>query len=207
MTTLPPEPLFPTDDPLPGYPSRLVLVRHASTPWTRSRQHTGRTDVELDYSGRLAAVELRVRLAPLRGARVLSSPLRRALDTCRLAGFADTVETSDLLLEWDYGVYEGLTTPEIQAIAPGWSLFRDGCPAGETAVDVGRRADELLEQLAADTSSATVVLFAHGHLLRVLSARWLGLAPGEGALFTLDAPSVSELGFERDRRVVHRWNT
>ena len=121
-----------------------------------------------------------------------------ALDTCRLAGSRRRVEISDNLVEWDYGIYEGMTTPEIRAIAPGWRLFRDGCPGGESASDVGRRVDALLAGLTADAGSPLVVLFAHGHLLRVLGARWLGLAPSASAMFTLDAPSVSELGYERE---------
>jgi probable phosphoglycerate mutase len=206
MTTDSPELLFPADDDGPLAPSRLVLVRHSSTAWSRSGQHTGRTDIPLDFSGRLAAEGLHARLAALRGARVVSSPLSRALDTCHLAGFTDP-EVSDDLLEWDYGDYEGMTTPEIRAVAPGWRLFRDGCPGGEDCVDVGCRADAVLGLLAADPGAPTVVLFAHGHLLRVLAARWLGLPPAAGALFTLDAPSVSELGLERERRVVRTWNT
>jgi probable phosphoglycerate mutase len=143
---------------------------------------------------------------------VLSSPLSRALDTCRLAGFGDDVQLSDNLLEWDYGDYEGLTTPEIRLRAPHWRLFRDGCPAGEAAGDVGQRVDALLSELAGEASltagaATVVVLFAHGHLLRVLAARWLGLAPTAGAFFALDAPSVSELGHDRDTPVVRTWNT
>jgi broad specificity phosphatase PhoE len=188
-------------------PSSVVLVRHASTAWTKLRKHTGRTDVPLDSTGRAEAAALTQRLALIEATRVLSSPLSRALETCRLSGLGDAVEECDLLLEWDYGDYEGMTTAEISRLHPRWNLFRDGCPGGEDATDVGRRADALIEMLFEDPPGGVVVCFAHGHLLRVLAARWVELEPEAGALFALGAPSVSELGFEHDVRVVHVWNT
>ena len=190
-----------------GGPSSVVLVRHASTAWTKSGKHTGRTDVPLDSVGRAEAAALAQRLAAIKATRVLSSPLSRALETCRLSGLGDAVEECDLLLEWDYGDYEGMTTAEITSVRPRWNLFRDGCPGGEDAIDVGRRADALIAILLEDPPGGVVVCFAHGHLLRVLAARWVELEPEAGALFALRAPSISELGFEHDSRVVHVWNT
>jgi len=135
---------------------------------------------------------------------VLSSPLRRALETRRLAGLGDRAETDERLLEWDYGDYEGITTAEIRTERPDWFLWRDGCPGGESAADVGARVDPLVEALKA--GEGTVALFAHGHLLRVLSARWLGLPPQDGALFALSTATLSVLGFERETAVITRWN-
>ena len=142
----------------------------------------------------------------LRGSfeRVVSSPLDRALETCRLAGLGDAAETNDALLEWDYGDYEGITTAEIRTERPDWFLWRDGCPGGESAADVGARVDPLVEALKA--GEGTVALFAHGHLLRVLTARWLGLPPEDGALFALSTATLSVLGFERETAVITRWN-
>jgi probable phosphoglycerate mutase len=137
-------------------------------------------------------------------ARVLSSPLSRALDTCREAGLGDRAELTGDLCEWDYGEYEGITTAEIRARRPGWNLWRDGCPGGETAADVGRRVDRVLDSLAGLEGDAAV--FAHGHVLRVLTARWLGLGPEAGALFKLDTGTLSTLGLERETRVITRWN-
>jgi broad specificity phosphatase PhoE len=137
-------------------------------------------------------------------ARVLSSPLSRALDTCRLAGLGDGVELSDDLVEWDYGEYEGITTAAIRKERPDWSLWRDGCPGGETAAGVGRRVDRVIAALEGLEGHAA--LFAHGHVLRVLTARWLGLGPEAGALFKLDTGTLSALGYERETRVITRWN-
>ena len=190
-----------------GGPTSLVLVRHAATPWTRSQQHTGRTDVPLDKAGREQAIALGPRLQAYGATAVLSSPLSRALETCRLAGLGEHVEVTDLLLEWDYGDYEGRTTAEVHEERPGWSLFHDGSPRGELAADVGRRVDLLLAELASRPDGGVAVLFAHGHLLRVVAARWVGLEPEAGAFFVLGAPSISELGFERERHVIQHWNT
>jgi broad specificity phosphatase PhoE len=136
--------------------------------------------------------------------RVLSSPLERALETCRLAGLGERVEVTDDLLEWDYGEYEGITTSTIRERRPDWYLWRDGCPGGESAADVGRRVDRVVGAIAG--VEGAVALFAHGHVLRVLTARWLGLEPEGGALFKLDTGTLSVLGYERETRVITRWN-
>ena len=182
----------------------LVLARHGETEWSRTGRHTGRTDIPLTEVGRRQASLLAVSLAGRHFERVLSSPLSRALETCRLAGFGDAAETRDELLEWDYGKYDGLTTLEIRSERPGWSLWRDGCPGGETATDVGERADRLLEELR--EIPGDVALFAHGHVLRVLAARWIGLPAPAGALLALATATVSTLGWERETAVVRLWN-
>ncbi len=182
----------------------IVLVRHGETEWSRDLRHTGRTDIPLTEAGREQAAILRGALGDWSFDRVLSSPLGRALETCRLAGLGDRAETDEELLEWDYGDYEGITTAEIRKGRPDWFLWRDGCPGGESAADVGARVDPLVERLKA--GEGTVALFAHGHLLRVLSARWLGLPPQDGALFALSTATLSVLGFERETAVITRWN-
>jgi probable phosphoglycerate mutase len=182
----------------------IVLARHGETEWSRDRRHTGRTDIPLTDNGRRQAGVLGDALAGQSFARVLSSPLSRALDTCREAGLGDRAELTGDLCEWDYGEYEGITTAEIRARRPGWNLWRDGCPGGETAADVGRRVDRVLDSLAGLEGDAAV--FAHGHVLRVLTARWLGLGPEAGALFKLDTGTLSTLGYERETRVITRWN-
>ncbi len=182
----------------------ILLARHGETEWSRDRKHTGLTDTPLTDIGRREAVVLRDSLAGRSFARVLSSPLSRALETCRLAGLGDQAELTDDLREWDYGEYEGITTAEIRERRPDWYLWRDGCPGGETAADVGRRADRVIASLAGAEGDAA--LFAHGHVLRVLTARWLGLGPEAGALFKLDTGTLSALGYERETRVITRWN-
>ena len=182
----------------------IVLARHGETEWSRDRRHTGRTDIPLTEAGRRQAALLRGALAGRDFACVLSSPLSRALETCRLAGLGDRAELSDDLLEWDYGEYEGIRTAEIRERRPGWNLWRDGCPGGETAADVGRRADRVVAAL--EGLDRDVAVFAHGHVLRVLAARWLGLGPEAGALFKLDTGTISALGYERETRVITRWN-
>ena len=186
--------------PLP----QVVLVRHGETAWSRSGQHTGRTDVPLTDLGRRQGETLADVLGRRRFARVLTSPLRRALDTCRLAGLGPQAELCADLVEWDYGGYEGRTTPDIRREVPGWSLFRDGVPDGETADDVGRRADRVIS--AVRLGEGDVALFGHGHILRVVAVRWLGLAPAEGRHLALDTASVSILGWEREVPAVWRWN-
>jgi broad specificity phosphatase PhoE len=182
----------------------IVLARHGETEWSRDRRHTGRTDIPLTDNGRRQAGVLGDALAGRSFARVLSSPLSRALDTSREAGLGDRAELTGDLCEWDYGEYEGITTAEIRTRRPGWNLWRDGCPGGETAADVGRRVDRVLDSLAGLEGDAA--LFAHGHVLRVLTARWLGLGPEAGALFKLDTGTLSALGYERETRVITRWN-
>ncbi len=185
--------------------SALVLVRHGETEWSKAQQHTGRTDVPLTDRGRSDAHHLRESLARSTFARVLSSPLSRALDTARLAGFGDQVETVEDLLEWDYGEYEGRTTADIRTKQRRWSLWMDGTPGGESAADVGARVDRLLKELR--DVDGEVLLFAHGHVLRVLTARWLGLTPADGRLFALDPATISILGHERESAVIRLWNS
>ncbi len=199
------------ENPSPGSTtlpvSRIILVRHGSTEWSRDGRHTGRTDLPLDDEGRRDARCLAGRLEPLGITAVRSSPLARARETCTLAGFP-CAELDPALVEWDYGEYEGLTTVEIQRRRPDWSLFRDGCPGGESIGDVTRRCEGLLDSLPLEPGSAgAAALFAHGHLLRVLAASYLGLGADGGALLSLDTASVSVLGFERRQRVLCRWNT
>ena len=182
----------------------IVLARHGETEWSRDRRHTGRTDIPLTGNGRRQAGVLGDALAGRSFERVLSSPLSRALHTCREAGLGEHAELSGDLCEWDYGEYEGITTAEIRTRRPGWNLWRDGCPGGETAADVGWRADRVIESLGGLEGDAAV--FAHGHVLRVLTARWLGLGPEAGALFKLDTGTLSVLGYERETRAITRWN-
>ena len=183
----------------------IVVVRHGETEWSLSGRHTGRTDVPLTDRGRERAKALAGRLATRQFALVLCSPLLRARQTCELAGFGEAMELCEDLHEWDYGDYEGLTTPEIRERDPGWVLWRDGCPGGETPAQVGARADQALERLRAAGGDA--IAFAHGHILRVVAARWIGMEPAAGARFALGAGAVSALGFERETEVLARWNT
>ena len=185
-------------------PLEIVLARHGETEWSRDGRHTGRTDVPLTEEGVRQALLLRDALAEWTFVKVLSSPMERALETCRLAGLADMAATTDDLLEWDYGDYEGITTAEIRKTRPDWYLWRDGCPNGEDAAAVGERADRVIA--AIEDAEGPVALFAHGHLLRVLAARWLGLGPEAGALLALSTATLSVLGYERETRVVRRWN-
>jgi broad specificity phosphatase PhoE len=185
-------------------PMEVVLVRHGETEWSRDARHTGRTDVPLTDEGRRQAERLRGALGDWSFSRVLASPLLRALDTCRLAGLSDRAELSEALLEWDYGDYEGDTTAQIRERRPDWNLWRDGCPGGESAADVGARVDPLVAELQA--SEGDVAVFAHGHLLRVLAARWLEMPPEAGARFWLATATISVLGFERETPAFRRWN-
>ena len=182
----------------------LWLVRHGETEWSRLGRHTGLTDVPLTEQGRAQATAVARKLAGHEFTLVLSSPLARALDTARLAGFGDRVETTDDLLEWDYGADEGRTTPEIRDDRPGWTVWRDGPQDGETAEQVATRVDRVIERVRALHGDALVV--AHGHVLRVLTARWLGESPGEGRFFALATGTVSVLGWERETPVIERWN-
>jgi broad specificity phosphatase PhoE len=183
----------------------IVLVRHGETEWSATGKHTSSTDVQLLESGRRDAERLRERLAGRTFALVLTSPYARARDTATLAGLADVAQVDEDLAEFDYGEYEGLTTPEIRERRPGWSVWSDGAPGGETAEAVGARADRVIERaLAADGDT---LVFAHSHLLRTLGARWIGLAPDGGGKLVLSTATLSTLGFERERRVLRGWNT
>lgn len=183
----------------------VVLVRHAQTEWSRDGRHTGRSDVALTEEGRRAAAGALAE--SLRGrelALVLVSPSRRARETCELCGLASQAHVRADLLEWDYGEYEGLTTAQVRAQRPGWWLWRDGCPGGESAADVGARADRVIAELSALDGDAAV--FSHGHALRVLGARWVGLAAPYGARMALTTAATCVLGWERERAVIARWN-
>jgi len=182
----------------------VVLVRHGETEWSRSGKHTGRTDVPLAEQGEQDARAVGAALRGRQFALVLTSPLRRAVETCRLAGFGDAVVENPDLQEWDYGAYEGRTTPEIREEQPGWTVWRDGVPGGETVAEVGERADRVIAE--ARSVDGDVLLFAHGHLLRILAARWLGLEPVGGRLFALDPGSISAVGYERETAVIRLWN-
>ncbi len=182
----------------------IVLVRHGATEWSENGRHTGRTDLELTAAGRAQAEALRPRLAERSFDLVLVSPLRRARDTCRLVGLDAEAVVDDDLLEWDYGDYEGRTSVEIRATRPGWTVFADGVPNGETIAQVAARADRVIERTALTTGS--VALVAHGHLLRVLASRWIGVAPEHGANLYLSTGTLSILGYHRETRVVQAWN-
>ena len=182
---------------------RIVLARHGETEWSASGKHTSTTDIPLTEKGRAAARALGERLEGREFALVLASPRKRARETAELAGLRAEVEPD--LVEIDYGEYEGRTTPEIREQRPGWSLWRDGSPGGETLAQAGERADRVITRALA--AEGDVALFAHGHILRVIAARWLSLPPERGASFALDTAALSELGFERENRVVTRWNS
>ncbi|MDE3104928.1 MAG: histidine phosphatase family protein [Acidobacteriota bacterium] len=185
----------------------LWLIRHGETEWSASGRHTSRTDIELTAQGRERAVLLRQYLAGERFCRVLVSPMRRAQQTCELAGWSEMAVVDAGLKEWDYGIYEGRTTAEIRAEVPGWSVWQNEIVGGESVEQVGERADGVIARaLDGLAPGEQVALFAHAHILRVLTARWLGLAAEGGRLFTLGTGSVSVLGWEREQRVVQRWN-
>jgi broad specificity phosphatase PhoE len=182
--------------------STLVLVRHGETAWSVSSQHTSVTDVPLTETGRREAELIGARLAGREFALALVSPRGRARETAALAGLAADVETD--LVEIDYGGYEGLTTPQIREQNPGWSVWREPAPGGESVEQAGERADRVIERALA--AGGDVVAVAHGHFLRVIGARWLGLPAASGGNLGLDTGSCSELGFERERRVIWLWN-
>jgi probable phosphoglycerate mutase len=185
-------------------PGELWLIRHGETEWSRSGAHTGRTDLPLTEAGREEAAAIARRLAGKRFALVLTSPLQRALETCRLAGYGDEAQIEPNLLEWDYGDYEGRTTADIRKEVPGWNLWITGFPRGETIGQVAARARAVIDRaLLAD---GDVALFAHGHILRILTACWLALPPACARLFGLSTASMSTLGYERETRVITRWN-
>jgi probable phosphoglycerate mutase len=183
---------------------RIFLVRHGETEWSLSGQHTGVTDISLTEHGRQVARRLRPILAEQHFTLVLTSPLRRARETCELAGLGDRALLEPNLKEWNYGEYEGLTPEEIRAKAPGWMIFRDGCPGGESPAQVGARADSVLARVRG--ANGDVALFAHGHLFRVLVARWIGLPAGAGQHFLLDTATVSVLGHYQEWPALKIWN-
>jgi broad specificity phosphatase PhoE len=184
----------------------VYLARHGETAWTISRQHTGVTDLPLTAQGEAEAVRLGERLEGSAFAAVLTSPLRRAVRTCELAGFGAAADVEPDLLEWNYGTYEGRTSADIHAERPGWQLFRDGCPGGESPDQVGGRADRVVRRVRA--IGGDVLLFSSGHFLRVFAARWLGFEPGAGRYVVLGTASLSAVGYEHDRSepVIRLWN-
>ena len=184
--------------------AQLWLIRHGETAWSLSGAHTGRTDLPLTAEGEKKAMALRARLAGHNFGLVLTSPLERARRTCELAGFGATAQIEPNLSEWDYGAYEGRSTADIHREQPGWSLFRDGVPGGETIGQVAVRARAVIERaLAVD---GEVALFAHGHILRILTACWLELPPEAARFFFLGTAGISMLGYEHETRVIVRWN-
>lgn len=181
----------------------LWLVRHGETAWSLSGQHTSRTDLPLLPEGERRAVEVGKALRDHRFALVLSSPLRRAVETAQLAGFSPQIDNN--LHEWDYGEYEGLSTPDIQKKDPDWTIWTKTPPGGESAEQVAGRADAVIARaLSADGDA---LIFSHGHMLRVLAARWLELEPQGGRYFMLSTGSISVLGYEREAHVIRMWNT
>jgi broad specificity phosphatase PhoE len=191
----------------PANPDRrpaFWLIRHGETEWSASGRHTGRTDIPLTEEGVRQARALGRYLAGRVFALVLTSPLSRAADTCRLAGYGNVAQSCQDLLEWDYGRAEGRTTAEMRAELPGWSVWTGGPPGGETVDAVGRRADRVIAR--ALEAAGDVALFAHAHVLRILAARWLGLPANDGRLFLLGPASLSVLGWEREVRAISRWN-
>jgi probable phosphoglycerate mutase len=186
-------------------PSQEVfLIRHGETEWSLSGQHTGVTDLPLLPEGRMLPKQLAPILTKIDFARVFVSPLQRAQETCKLAGLGEKAEIDPDLMEWNYGVYEGLTTQEIHAKAPGWLLFRDGCPGGESPEEIGRRVDSVIERVRA--VDGQVALFAHGHVFRVFAARWIGLPTLAGSHFLLDTATLCILSYYRGVPAIKRWN-
>lgn len=188
-------------------PSTMIyLARHGDTEWTSTGQHTGRTDIALTLQGEEQAKTLVARLNGISFAKVLYSPLKRAKRTCELAGFGAIASAEPDLMEWDYGKYEARRTADIRSIRPDWQLFRDGCPEGESVDAIGSRADRVLVKIGHLRGNA--LLFAHGHILRVLTARWLGLDANAGRLFVLNTASLSILGYEHNAEepVIRLWN-
>jgi probable phosphoglycerate mutase len=183
----------------------IVLVRHGETEWSRDKRHTGHTDVPLTGKGREQALLAGRQIAGRNWALVLTSPLSRAHETARLAGLDAVAECDPDLKEWDYGADEGRTTEEIRAERPGWDIWTDGPDGGETVDEVGARADRVIARALA--GNGEVLVFAHGHLLRVLAARWLGQPAAFGGSLALDTAAISELAFERERRVIRLWNS
>jgi len=182
----------------------IWLVRHGETKWSRTGRHTGRSDIPLTARGREQAEALAGRLAGREFALVLSSPLQRAWETCQLAGFGEQAQLDPNLREWDYGDYEGITTAEIRETREEWNLWMDGVPNGETLPQVAARALDVIDR--ASQAEGDVALFAHGHLLRILGASWIGLAPQQGRLLALSTASISVLSYERENRVISQWN-
>ena len=183
---------------------RVFLIRHGETEWSLNGRHTGVTDLPLTERGRTLARRLAPELAKETFATVWTSPLQRARETCELAGFANRAEISHDLMEWDYGAYEGLTTKEIHQAAPGWVLFRDGCPGGETPEQVRIRIDRAIARVR--TGNGDALMFAHGHIFRTFAARWIGLPVSMGSNFLLDTATLNILGYYGKIPALQTWN-
>jgi len=183
---------------------QVFLVRHGETEWSLSGQHTGTTDIPLTEHGRQVARRLRPILAKESFALVLTSPMQRARETCRLAGFETVASVEPDLMEWNYGRYEGLTPGQIAATAPGWLIFRDGCPGGDEQQDIGERVERVIARVRA--IKGDIVLFAHGHVFRVFAARWLGLPPAAGQHFLLDTATMNILTYYHGVAAIKQWN-
>ncbi len=184
---------------------QVYLVRHGETEWSLSGQHTGRTDIALTENGRKAAGRLKPVLTGENFDLVLTSPLQRARETCELAGLGEHAQMDSDLMEWDYGEYEGLTPKQIHAQRPAWVLFKDGCPGGENAAQVGARVDRLIARVR--EVKGHVALFAHGHVFRVFAARWIGLPPEDGCHFLLGTATLNILSYYRGIPAIKRWNS
>jgi broad specificity phosphatase PhoE len=182
----------------------IWLIRHGETEWSSSGAHTGRTDLPLTAAGEAQAAAIGTYLARKKFQLVLTSPLQRARETCRIAGYGAAAEIEPNLSEWDYGAYEGRTSADIRKEAPGWNLWTMGVPGGETVEQVAERARRVIDRVC--VAGGDAALFAHGHILRILTASWLGLAPDGGKLFAYDTGCLSVLGYEHETRVIQRWN-
>jgi broad specificity phosphatase PhoE len=184
----------------------VYLARHGETAWSLSGQHTGLTDLPLIERGESDALALKPRLKNMTFSKVFTSPLKRAVRTCELAGFGDRSEIDPDLAEWNYGEYEGIRTVEIRKRRPNWRLFRDGCPGGESPTQIGARADRVVSRIR--EIGGNVLIFSSGHILRVLTARWLGLEPAGGKYFALSTASLSALSYEHNlsKPVIQLWN-
>ncbi|SAK93069.1 phosphoglycerate mutase [Caballeronia catudaia] len=183
----------------------IWLIRHGETEWSKSGQHTGTTDIPLTDAGRTQARALAPILAAQQFDLVLTSPMSRAIETCRLAGLGDRSQVEPELHEWNYGIYEGRTTQDIRQETPDWSVWTSPMPEGESLADIGKRAQALIDKLLA-TRAANIALFSHAHFSRVFGAQWATGAPSFGAHLAMDTAAMSVLGFERDVRVISKWN-
>jgi len=183
---------------------KVYLLRHGETEWSLNGRHTGVTDIPLTENGRVAARLLKPILAKVTFTLVLTSPLQRARETCELAGLGQFANVEPDLIEWNYGEYEGLKTDQIRLTSPGWSVFRDGCPGGESPEQVGARADRVITKVRA--AAGNVALFGHGHFTRVLAARWINLSANYGENFLLDTATLNVLGYYRESPAFMIWN-
>jgi len=183
---------------------KVYLLRHGETEWSLNGRHTGVTDIPLTENGRIAARLLKPILAKVTFTLVLTSPLQRARETCELAGLGQFANVEPDLIEWNYGEYEGLTTEQIRSTRPGWSVFRDGCPGGESPEQVGARADRVITKVR--TAAGNVALFGHGHFTRVIAARWINLSANYGENFLLDTATLNILSYYRESPAFQIWN-